>query len=97
VQDFTTTSLKQLEQLGLQRNNRAKITSGRSNLTQGRIAAAHAYSSTVFARWCQYIPIGIRTVQVLSRFEYIDRGTCPGSAPFRPQNCPFTYGDLDPI
>jgi len=35
-----------------------------------------------------------------SRFEYIDRAghvlAYPGPATFRPQNCPFLCGDLDP-
>jgi len=37
---------------------------------------------------------------LLSRFEYIDCRIYPGMSwpvPFRPQNCPFTCGDLDPI
>ena len=49
-----------------------------------------------------YTAIGIRSEPVmppLSRFEYnIDSGTYPGMswpAFFRPQNCPFTSGDVD--
>jgi len=48
-------------------------------------------------------PIGIHSVPMLlllSRFEFIDRRTCPacpGPASFRPRNWPFTCWDLDPI
>ena len=40
-----------------------------------------------------------RFYPLLSRFEYIDLRTCPlcpGPSPFRPQDCPFACGDLDP-
>jgi len=40
-----------------------------------------------------------RCCPLLSRFEHVNRRTCPGmswAGPFRPQNCPFTSGFWTP-
>jgi len=67
----------------------SRLTSGQRNLTRGRIAAAHGRFNRIrqMAPMCTHlvgpIPIGIRTVLLLSRFENIDRRTRPGMSSAR--------------
>jgi len=83
------------------------FTSGQSNLTKDRIAAAHGRFSRIrqMAAMCTHLvhqsrqPNRITVLALLSRFEYIDRRTCPGMCwadPFSPSKLPFHVWDLNP-
>jgi len=90
--------------MAISETNGQCITSSQSNLTQGRIAAAHER----FSHIRQVVPMCTPSsppqsasapywcCSLVSRFEYIDRRTSLGTATY-PSKLPFMCGDLNPV